>query len=59
MSAGLIEVTGNLVVHHPVRVRTSSNEFTIDEPLRQPGSAPTAAELDAMDMVSIEQEVTQ
>lgn len=53
-----IEITGNIVVHHPVRVPTASNIFTIDELLRQPGSAPTREALDALDMVSIEQEVT-
>jgi len=57
MSAGLIEITGNIVVHHAVRVPTASTPFTIDEPLRQLGSAPTCAELDRLDMVSIEKEV--
>jgi hypothetical protein len=55
--SGYVEITGNIVVHHAVKVPTSSNVFTIDEPLRQPGSVPTRAELDALDMVSIEQEV--
>jgi hypothetical protein len=54
MSAGLIEITGNIVVHHPVAVPTASNIFSITELLRQPGSAPTRTELDAFDMEEAE-----
>lgn len=53
-----IEITGNIVVHHPVTVPTASNIFSITELLRQPGSALTCSELDALDMVSNEQEVS-
>jgi hypothetical protein len=40
-----------------VAVPTASNIFSITELLRQPKSAPTRLQLDALDVVSIEQEV--